>query len=55
MKKITFLSFIFVLMISSSVQAFLWAYPFVAWDGKEYEVKEDVLLQKSEIEKELEK
>ena len=49
MKKITFLSFFLVLIISSSVQAFLWEYPFVAWDGKEYEVKKEELLQKSEI------
>ena len=49
MKKITFLSFFLVLMISSSAQAFLWAYPFVAWDGKVYEVKEEELLHKSEI------
>ena len=49
MKKITFLSFFLVLIISSSVQAFLWEYPFVAWDGKVYEVKEEALLQKSDI------
>ena len=49
MKKITFLSFFLVLMISSSVQALVWAYPFVTWDGKVYEVKEEELLQKSEI------
>ena len=49
MKKITFLSFILVLMISSSVQASEWAYPFVVWDGKEYEVKEAILIDESEI------
>lgn len=49
MKKITFLSFILVLIISSYVQAFQWPYSFVAWDGKEYEVKKEELLQKSEI------
>ena len=36
-------------MISSSVQAFQWAYYFVAWDGKVYEVKEEELVQKSDI------
>ena len=35
-------------MISSSVQAFEWAYSFVVWDGKKYEVKEE-LIEESEI------
>ena len=51
MKKIPFLSFILVFMISSSVQAFEWAYSFVVWDGKEYEVKQAELIDESEIEK----
>lgn len=49
MKKITFSSLILVFMISSSVQAFQWAYYFVAWDGKVYEVKKEELSEKSEI------
>jgi hypothetical protein len=49
MKKITFLSFILVFMISSSVQASEWAYSFVVWDGKVYKVKEEELIEKSEI------
>mgnify|MGYP003414554236 FL=1 len=49
MKKITILTLLFVFMVSSSVQAFQWAYSFVVWDGKIYEVKEDVLIEESEI------
>ena len=49
MKKITFLSIILVLIISSAVQASEWAYHFVVWDGKEYEVKEEIRIDESEI------
>ena len=40
-------------MISSSVQAFEWAYSFVVWDGKVYEVKKDELINESEIGKKI--
>ncbi len=49
MKKIALLSLILVFMISSSVQAGFWPYHFVVWDGKEYEVKQEELIEKSEI------
>ena len=49
MKKITFLSLMLIFMISSSVQAHKWAYAFVVWDGKVYEVKEEQIIEESEI------
>lgn len=36
-------------MIGPSVQALTWAYPFVVWEGKVYEVKEDQLIDENEI------
>ena len=48
MKRIAFLSVLFIFMILPSVQAFEWAYSFVVWDGKVYEVKEE-LIKESEI------
>ena len=49
MKKIAFLSLILVFIVSSSVQAHKWAYAFVVWDGKVYEVKEEQIIEESEI------
>lgn len=49
MKKITFLSLIFVFLISSSVQALSWAIAFVVWEGKVYEIKQEDILGESEI------
>ena len=49
MKRIPFLTIILVFCISSSVQAFEWSYSFVVWDGKEYEVKEEEMINESEI------
>ena len=49
MKKIPFLSLIFVFVLSSSVQAFEWSYSFVIWDGKEYKVKLAELIEESDI------
>lgn len=49
MKRIMFLSLLLVFMISSSVQALSWAYPFVVWKGKVYEVKETEIIADSEI------
>ena len=40
-------------MISSSAQAFEWAYHFVVWDGKEYEVKQEELIEESAIGKKI--
>ena len=48
-EKITLLSFIFVFIVSSSVLASEWAYHFVVWDGKQYEVKEEEIIEESEI------
>lgn len=49
MKKITLLSLLFLLMFSVSAHALSWAYPFVVWEGKVYEVKKDDILTDSEI------
>lgn len=50
MKRIIFVSLLLlILMISSSVQALTWAYPFVVWKGKVYEVKQEEVIQDSKI------
>ncbi|MDF2536717.1 MAG: hypothetical protein K0R18_2879 [Bacillales bacterium] len=60
MKRISFLSIILVLFISSSVQAHQWATMFVVWKGKVYnadhivnengiEVKQELILDEGEI------
>ncbi|KQL50424.1 hypothetical protein AN964_22445 [Heyndrickxia shackletonii] len=49
MKRITLLSLLLIFMISSSVQALSWAYPFVVWNGKVYEVKQEEIIKDSEI------
>lgn len=49
MKIITFLSLILVFLISSTVQAVSWAYPFVVWKGKVYEVKQEEIVEAAEI------
>jgi hypothetical protein len=53
MRKITFLSLLFMFMISSSVYALSWAYPFVVWKGKVYEVKQEEIISDSEIGKKI--
>lgn len=49
MRRITVLSLLLIFMISSSVQALSWAYPFVVWKGKVYEVKQEETIEDSEI------
>jgi hypothetical protein len=49
MRKITFLSLVLILMISSSVHALSWAISFVVWKGKVYEVKQEEIIEESEI------
>lgn len=49
MKRIMLLSLLLIFMISSSVQALSWAYPFVVWKGKVYEVKQEEIIEESEI------
>lgn len=49
MKKIILLSLLFSFLITSHVQALKWVYPFVVWDGKVYEVKQEEIINKSEI------
>ncbi|WP_059173118.1 hypothetical protein [Bacillus sp. FJAT-27445] len=49
MKRITFLSLLLIFMVSSSVQALSWAYSFVVWKGKVYEVKQEEIIEASEI------
>lgn len=51
MKRISLLSLLFIFMISSSVQALSWAYSFVVWKGKVYEVKHEEFIADSEIAK----
>ncbi|MFJ6210985.1 hypothetical protein [Lysinibacillus sp. NPDC092081] len=49
MKRIPLLSVLLIFIISSSVQALSWAYPFVVWKGKVYEIKQDEFIEDSEI------
>lgn len=49
MKRILFLSLLFVLIMASTVQALSWAILFVVWDGKVYEVKQEIVLDEKEI------
>ncbi len=49
MERITLLSFLLLLMISPSVQALSWAYPFVVWKGNVYEVKREELIEDNKI------
>ena len=53
MKRIPFLTIILVFCISSSVQAFEWSYSFVVWDGKQYEVKIEEMIEESKIGKKI--
>ncbi|MFC4356287.1 hypothetical protein ACFO0S_14595 [Chryseomicrobium palamuruense] len=39
----------FLLVTGGNAQALSWAYPFVTWDGKMYEVMEDQTLEASEV------
>ncbi|KKI90522.1 hypothetical protein WQ54_21505 [Bacillus sp. SA1-12] len=48
MKKTALLFIFFIFIFSSSVLALSWAYPFVVWNGKVYEVKQEVI-EDSEI------
>jgi hypothetical protein len=49
MRKIIFLSLVLILMISSSVHALSWAISFVVWKGNVYEVKQEEIIEDSEI------
>lgn len=49
MKKLTMLFTFFILIFASSVHALSWAYPFVVWKGKVYEVKQELVIADSEI------
>ena len=49
MKKTMVLSLLFVFMISTSVQALSWAYSFVVWKSKVYEVKQEEIVAPSDI------
>lgn len=40
---------LFIFIFSSSVQALSWAYIFVVWDGKVYEVKQDEIIEQKDI------
>lgn len=49
MRKITLFFLTFIFLINSSVHALSWAYSFVVWKGKVYEVKQEVIIEVSEI------
>jgi len=49
MKRITVLSLLFMFIVSSAVQALEWAYAFVVWNGKVYEVKTEEIVEDSKI------
>jgi hypothetical protein len=53
MRKITFLTLLFILMFSVSVQAIKWQYPFVVWKSNVYEVKQEEIISESEIGKKI--
>ena len=49
MKRTMILSLLLVFIISTSVQALSWAYPFVVWKSKVYEVKQEEIVAASDI------
>ncbi|RFB14736.1 hypothetical protein DZB84_14920 [Bacillus sp. HNG] len=49
MRKTIFLTIVFLLVTSAFATALSWAYIFVVHDGKVYEVKEEMLLDQSEV------
>ncbi|MDR4889746.1 hypothetical protein RGU12_19825 [Fredinandcohnia sp. QZ13] len=49
MKKTIYLTIVILLVTSTFASALSWAYIFVVHDGKVYEVKEDMLLDQSEV------
>ncbi|WP_053365677.1 hypothetical protein [Bacillus sp. FJAT-27245] len=49
MKRTAMFSLMLIILFSSSVQALSWAYPFVVWKGKVYEVKREEIIAASEI------
>ncbi|MFO1444047.1 hypothetical protein KDN24_12705 [Bacillus sp. Bva_UNVM-123] len=49
MKKLSMLFIFFIFIFASSIHALSWAYPFVVWKGKVYEVKQEVMIADSEI------
>lgn len=49
MRKISLLSLLLIFMISSSVNALSWAYPFVVWKGNVYEVKKEEMIDYRKI------
>lgn len=49
MKRIWWLSLFVILLVGPSVQALSWAYPFVVWEGKVYEVKQEQFIEGNDI------
>ncbi|MGP4107902.1 hypothetical protein [Virgibacillus sp. L01] len=45
MKRIVLFFILFIITLTSSVQALSWAYSFVVWNGNVYEVKEEKVLE----------
>jgi len=49
LKKLILLSCLVVFTFATSVQALSWAITFVVWEGKVYEVKQEEIIENSEI------
>ncbi|WP_114571432.1 hypothetical protein [Exiguobacterium flavidum] len=49
MKLLSRLVFLSLLLFSTPAHALSWAYPFVVWDGKVYEVKQENVIPKEEV------
>ncbi|MDF1511200.1 hypothetical protein PZE06_24005 [Robertmurraya sp. DFI.2.37] len=49
MKKIISFVLLLIWLSSSTAQALSWAYPFVVWEGKVYEVKQEEFIDASKI------
>lgn len=49
MKLLSRLAFLSVLLFTTPAHALSWAYPFVVWDGKVYEVKQENVIPEQDI------
>lgn len=49
MKKVMLFSLLLAFVFSSTAHALSWAYPFVVWDGKLYEVKQEGIVPENDI------
>jgi len=49
MKLLSYFAVLFLLLFATPAHALSWAYPFVVWDGKVYEVKQEDVIPKQDI------